>query len=130
MVDVLLHEYGWDIDYVLDQSIARIRLYLANILERRTEEFRREAKLIEWSTKVISMTMAATTGKDGKELQKSVSKISLDLDGEGKKGNVHPEPGADTYYEGTPGAKESGEGSSVPENPRGSYEAFRQGFRV
>lgn len=111
-------------------SIARIRLLLANILERRTEEFRRQAGLTEWSTKIIAMTMAATTGKEGKELQKSVSKIKLNLDGEEESKDIHPEAGADTVYEGTPGAKVNGEGSSGPENPRGSYEAFMQGFRL
>jgi hypothetical protein len=113
MVDVLLHEYsGWDIDYILDLSIARIRMLTANIYERRLAEFKQQAKLTEWSTKIIASTMAATTGKEGKELQKAVAKVKLDLDGsdvqEPDFDPSQPYDLADTVGTSEPGAEKHG----------------------
>jgi hypothetical protein len=140
MVVVLLHEYsGWDIDYILDLSIARIRMLTANIYERRLAEFKQQAKLTEWSTKIIASTMAATTGKEGKELQKAVAKVKLDLDGsdvqEPDFDPSQPYDRADTVCTSAPGAENHGlpdyviHGSRVANNKAGSAEALLSGFK-
>ena len=142
MVDVLLHDYsGWDIDYVLDLSIARIRMLTATIFERRKQEFRQHAQLTEWSTKIIASTMAATTGKEGKELQKAVSKLSLNLDGDQQVQDPDFDPTQPTYRADTtgttaPGADNHGlpdyviKGSPTANNKIGSTEALLGGFKA
>lgn len=111
MVDLLVSEYGWDVDYCLDLSIARIRLFLATIEERRKTDFRAHASIIEWSTRMITQVTAATTGKEGKELQKTVSKIvKLSWDD----GDQIEEVDADTMYSQAPGAEDS-EDIEIPE---------------
>jgi len=105
-------------------SIARIRLFLATIEERNKAVFKSQAKLFEWNAKTIAQVVAATTGKEGKELQKAVAKISLDFTDETDQGGVD----ADTLYAASPGA-DQGESSSSAENKPGSYEALMRGFR-
>jgi len=105
-------------------SIARIRLLLAVCEERGKAEFKAVAKLHEWSAKTVAQVVAATTGKEGKELQKAVAKINLSFADEDNLDQVD----ADTLYAASPGA-EVGAGSSSAENKPGSYEALMKGFR-
>lgn len=108
-------------------SIARIRLLLATIEERNKMQFKANAKLHEWSAKTIAQVVAATTGKEGKELQKAVAKISLSFADEENLEQVD----ADTLYAASPGADNEAyvqEGSSSAVNQPGSFEALLRGF--
>ena len=113
----------------------------ATIFERRANEFKQQARLTEWSTKIIASTMAATTGEEGKKLQKAVAKISLNLDGEAEQEEPDFDPSEPTYRADTrsttaPGADNHGlpdyitRGSPTANNKIGSTEALLSGFKA
>lgn len=93
------------------------------------QSFKRDAKLVEWSTKIIAQTVAGTTGKEGKEFQKSVSKIKMTFDDDTDLPDMSD---SDTLYNEAPGAEEDfsfiEEGAPNAENNIGSTEALFGGF--
>jgi hypothetical protein len=118
----------------LDLSIARIRLLMAAILQRETATFKRDAQLVEWSTKMISTVVAASSGENAKQLMKQVAKISLNLDGDDPNPDFDEED-ADTPSKSAPGADNNQlpdyviHGSQVANNRIGSTEALLGGLR-
>lgn len=73
-------EYGWSDTKVLDLTIARLRQIVDAVQERRLAQFKQRAMVAEWQTKILAGFIAATTGEEGKSLQREAQKISLHLD--------------------------------------------------
>lgn len=92
------------------------------IKDRRLTQFKQRAQLAEWQTKVLAQFIAATTGDEGKSLQREAAKLSLRLDEDDT--DADPDASVEEYD-----WVEHGSRTALSRNSIGSAERLMAGFR-
>ena len=115
-------EYGWSDAVVLDITVARFRTMIDAIKERKLTQYKQRAQITEWQTRLLAQFIAATTGGEGKSLQKEAAKVSLHLDGD------DTEAGTDTGSIEDYDWVEHGSLTALSRNRIGSAERLMGGF--
>lgn len=84
-MDLISFEYKWSDDVILDLPLCRIRQIMANIHLRKKEDFKIQASVAEWQTKVLASFIVSSgmADEDGRtQLHDAIRELSLTSNGE------------------------------------------------